>query len=184
MSDNSNGIPGGAADPNLTRRRVLQSAGGLFAAAAFPTATAAAPAQAAPATRSAEVTGRLARYMVESRDRSLPTAVAREAKHRILDTLGAIVSGAHLKPGEMAIRYVRGQGGVPEASVFTTNIRTSAINAALANGMFGHADETDDFEPDTKGVCVPELALWNHGTPLEVEGAPKTSAPDAMAGTR
>ena len=38
--------------------------------------------------------------------------------------------------------------------------------------------------PTRKGVCVPELSLWNHGAPLEAEGAPKTSAPDAMAGTR
>ena len=160
VSDNRSGPPATAADPTVTRRRVLQGAGGLFAAAAFPTA-AATPgrSQAARATSSAEVTGRLARYMVESRDRSLPPEVAREARHRILDTLGAIVSGAHLKPGEMAIRYVRGQGGTPEASVFTTDIRTSAINAALTNGMFGHADETDDFEPETKAhpgcVVVP-----------------------------
>jgi 2-methylcitrate dehydratase PrpD len=62
----------------------------------------------------------------------------------------------------MAIRYVRGQGGTPEASVLTTDIRTSAINAALANGMFGHADETDDFEPVTKahpGCAVVAAAL-------------------------
>ncbi len=82
--------------------------------------------------------------------RSLPPEVVREAQHRILDTLGAMVSGARLKPGEMAIRYVRGQGGVAEASVLTTAIRTTAVNAALANGMFAHADETDDFEPVTK----------------------------------
>ena len=41
-----------------------------------------------------------------------------------------------------------------------------------------------EFEPDAKGLCVPALELWNHGAPLEAEGAPKTSAPDAMAGTR
>jgi 2,3-bisphosphoglycerate-dependent phosphoglycerate mutase len=41
-----------------------------------------------------------------------------------------------------------------------------------------------DFDADPTGVCVPELALWNYGAPLETEGAPKTSAPDAMAGTR
>ena len=97
-----------------------------------------------------DVTGRLARYMVEARTRSLPPDVVREAQHRILDTLAAMVSGARLKPGEMAIRYVRAQGGVPEASVLTTAIRTTAVNAALANGMFAHADETDDFEPVTK----------------------------------
>jgi broad specificity phosphatase PhoE len=41
-----------------------------------------------------------------------------------------------------------------------------------------------EFQPDAKGSCVAELALWNYGAPLEAEGAPKTSAPDAMAGTR
>jgi 2-methylcitrate dehydratase PrpD len=97
-----------------------------------------------------DITGRLARYMVEARERKLPLEVAREARHRILDTLAAIVSGAHMKPGEMAIRYARAQGGAEEASVVTTDIRTSAVNAALANGMFAHADETDDFEPVTK----------------------------------
>lgn len=41
-----------------------------------------------------------------------------------------------------------------------------------------------DFEPDADGLCIPKLALWNHGAPLEAEGAAKTSAPDAMAGSR
>jgi probable phosphoglycerate mutase len=41
-----------------------------------------------------------------------------------------------------------------------------------------------DFAPDAKGTCIPDLALWNHGAPLEEEGTAKTSAPDAMAGTR
>ena len=41
-----------------------------------------------------------------------------------------------------------------------------------------------EFEPDADGLCVPTLALWNHGAPLEQEGAPKTAEPDAMAGTR
>jgi 2-methylcitrate dehydratase PrpD len=100
--------------------------------------------------------------MVDARDRALPPEVAQEARHRILDTFGAIVSGARMKPGEAAIQFVRSQGGTPEASVLTTNIRTSAINAALANGMFGHADETDDFEPVTKahpGCSVVPAAL-------------------------
>ena len=110
----------------------------------------------------AEITGRLARYMAEARERSLPQDAAREARHRILDTLAAMVSGAHMKPGEMAIRYARSQGGVAEATVLTTDIRTSAVNAALVNGMFAHADETDDFEPVTKahpGSSVVPAAL-------------------------
>jgi 2-methylcitrate dehydratase PrpD len=139
------------------RRRILQGAGGIVAATALPFRQD--PSSSAAA---ANVTGRLARYMVEARNRSLPPQAAREARHRILDTLGAMVSGASLKPGEMAIRYIREQGGVPQASVLTTNIKTSAVNAALANGMFGHADETDDFDPVTKahpGCAVVPAAL-------------------------
>jgi 2-methylcitrate dehydratase PrpD len=100
--------------------------------------------------------------MVEARERRLAPQVAREAKHRILDTLAAMVSGAHLKPGEMAIRYAQSQGGIAEATVLTTDIRTSAVNAALVNGMLAHADETDDFEPVTKahpGSAVVPAAL-------------------------
>ena len=109
-----------------------------------------------------DITGQLARYMAQARERSLAPHVEREARHRILDTLAAMVSGAHLKPGEMAIRYARAQGGTAEATVLTTDIVTSAVNAALVNGMFAHADETDDFEPVTKahpGSAVVPAAL-------------------------
>ena len=41
-----------------------------------------------------------------------------------------------------------------------------------------------DFEPDSDGLCAPALSMWNYGAPLEAEGAPKTSAPDAVTGTR
>jgi 2-methylcitrate dehydratase PrpD len=100
--------------------------------------------------------------MAAARTQTLPADVATAAKHRILDTIAAMVSGATLKPGEMAIRFARAHGGTPEASILTTNIRTSAITAALANGMFAHADETDDFEPITKahpGSAVVPAAL-------------------------
>ena len=159
-----------AKDSGLTRRRVLKTAGGLVAAAGLPVGAAGSasrtpastPGQSGTGSGPGDITGRLARYMVAARDRTLPADVVREAKHRILDTLGAIVSGARMKPGEAAVAFVRTQGGTPEASVLTTNIRTTAINAALANGMFGHADETDDFEPVTKahpGCAVVPAAL-------------------------
>lgn len=41
-----------------------------------------------------------------------------------------------------------------------------------------------DFEADTEGLCIPKLAIWNQGAPLEAEGAPKTAEPDRMTGTR
>jgi 2-methylcitrate dehydratase PrpD len=141
---------------------MLQGAGGLLAAAALSGTSTTAAQAAAAAAGGGGITGRLARYMVEARTRNLPPAVLRECKHRILDTIGAMVSGARLRPGELALRYVRSQGGVEEASVIASDFRTTAVNAALANGMFGHADETDDFEPVTKahpGCAVVPSAL-------------------------
>jgi broad specificity phosphatase PhoE len=41
-----------------------------------------------------------------------------------------------------------------------------------------------DFEESENGLCVPTLALWNHGAPMEDEGAPKTSEPETVSGTR
>jgi broad specificity phosphatase PhoE len=41
-----------------------------------------------------------------------------------------------------------------------------------------------DFEENADGLCVPNLALWNHGAPLEEEGTAKTSEPDAVSGSR
>ncbi|MDR3537160.1 MAG: MmgE/PrpD family protein [Acetobacteraceae bacterium] len=151
-----------------SRRRLLQGAGGLIAASALVAngaAGAATPDQnpSKPTAEAApDLTGQLARYMVAARDGSLSPKVLQDAKHRVLDTLGAMVSGTRLRPGELAISFVRAQGGTPEASILATDIKTSAINAALINGMFAHADETDDVDQVTKahpGCCVVAASL-------------------------
>ena len=87
---------------------------------------------------------RLARYITQAPKKRLPAAVAEKTKHHVLDTIAAMVSGAPLLPGKKAISYARTRGGVKEACVVATGIVTSAENAALANGMLAHADETDD----------------------------------------
>src|SRR5262249_7016271 len=99
----------------MRRRQLLQRMGGLMAAAGLRPVGAIRLSAQETATPSTDVTVRLARYMAAARERELPSEVVLAAKHRILDTLGAIVSGAQLKPGEMAIRYIRAQGGTPEA---------------------------------------------------------------------
>jgi 2-methylcitrate dehydratase PrpD len=140
-----------------TRRRLLQSAaGGIAVLAAAPLRLARA------ADAGAGITARLARYMVAARDQELPEAVMLACKHRILDTLGAMVSGSQMAPGLMATKYVRSLGGESQASIVGSDFRTTAVNAALANAMCAHADETDDFEPVTKahpGSSVVPTAL-------------------------
>lgn len=110
------------------------------------------------------ITARLAQYVAAAADGALPPEVVVKTKQHILDTLAAILSGSRLKPGEMAARYVATLGGVPEATVIGTQLVTGAAHAALANGMMGHADETDDshlggrFHPGC-GVLPAALAI-------------------------
>jgi hypothetical protein len=119
-------------------------------AAAVPWTAGAVPqAPGAPRTETSAVTAALARYLAAARARPLPAPAQRDTLHRILDTLGAIVSGARLKPGEMAVRFVRQQGGTAEATVCASGMRTSAIKAATGTVMFRHNAGAAHFEPVT-----------------------------------
>ena len=89
----------------------------------------------------------LAAYIAASQRKALPKAVVEKTKHHVLDTLGAMVSGSRLIPGVRAIAYAKTLGGAPQATVVGSKIVTNAVNAALANGMMAHADETDDSHP-------------------------------------
>jgi 2-methylcitrate dehydratase PrpD len=91
-----------------------------------------------------EVMQRLSRYLALAPRKRLPAEVAEKTKHHLLDTVAAMVSGSRLLPGRKGISFVKALGGTKEACVIGSRIVTSAANAALANGMSAHADETDD----------------------------------------
>jgi 2-methylcitrate dehydratase PrpD len=86
----------------------------------------------------------LSAYIAQALSKPLPAPVVEKTKHHVLDTLAAIVSGSRLLPGRKAISFVKTLGGNREALVLGTRTLTTAVNAALANGMSAHADETDD----------------------------------------
>jgi 2-methylcitrate dehydratase PrpD len=92
---------------------------------------------------SAESTS-LSEYIAAAVDRDLPSEVVAKTKHHVLDTLAAILSGSRLRAGQLAAAYVERMGGAPEATLIGTSLLLPAESAALANGMAGHADETDD----------------------------------------
>jgi 2-methylcitrate dehydratase PrpD len=123
---------------NLTRRRLLQRAGWVIAAAAFPVPWAEAAEPAGP------VITKLGNYMSEAANHALPDEVIEKTKHHLLDTLAAMVSGVELPPARVAIRFARAHTGERVATVVGTNVLCGPIEAALANGMLAHSDETDD----------------------------------------
>ena len=104
----------------------------------------------------------LSRYIAGAARMVLPRTVVERARIHVVDTFAAMISGSRLLPGQTVMPYVRTLGGRPEAGLAGTRIVTSAAHAALANGMFGHADETDDTHPPSlthPGTSVVPAAL-------------------------
>lgn len=128
-------------DRRLTRRSLLRGAGAAIAAAMFPTRVSMAGDPAGP------VMIKLSTYMSEAQGRALPGEVLEKAKHHILDTFAAMISGAELAPGRAAIQFARAYGGEKVSTIAASNVLCGPIEAALANGVLAHADETDDSWP-------------------------------------
>jgi 2-methylcitrate dehydratase PrpD len=123
---------------NFMRRSLLQRAAWMAAAAAFPGVAELTAQDVSP------VMTALSAYMSEARNRELPDKVLQESKHHILDTLAAMVSGSALPPGRLAIQFARAYGGEKVSTVVASNIVCGPIEAAVANGVLAHSDETDD----------------------------------------
>jgi 2-methylcitrate dehydratase PrpD len=155
----------------VTRRALLQTAGCALGAAATPTARlrAQGSAGAAPA---APVMATLSAYMAAAATRSLPDEAIEHAKHHILDTFAAMISGSVLPPGTAALRFARAQGGTGSATVVASNILAGPIDAALTNGVLAHSDETDDSHSPSQshpGAAVVPAALAA-GERFDVDG--------------
>ncbi len=101
------------------------------------------PARAATETASPVIT-RLSTYMSEAADRALPPDAAEKTRHHILDTFAAMISGAALPPGRIALQFARAHAGEKVATVAASDIVCGPLEAAMSNGMLAHSDETDD----------------------------------------
>src|ERR1041384_653557 len=93
-------------------------------------------------------------YMLAARQAKLPIEVIQKGKSHLLDSLAAIVSGSTLKAGKLGLHHVQRQSGKEECSVLGSNLKTTPIVAAFANGMSAHADETDDSNSQLHPGCA------------------------------
>jgi 2-methylcitrate dehydratase PrpD len=104
----------------------------------------------------------LSAYMSAAGARALPTEVTEHAKYHLLDTLAAMISGSELPPGQAALRYIRERGTKGATTVAASALTAGPIDAALANGVMAHADETDDSHNESRshpGCSVVPAAL-------------------------
>src|SRR5258708_6644282 len=115
----------------------------------------------------------LSAYMSAAATRALPADAAEHAKHHLLDTLAAMISGSELPPGQAALRYIRAHGGKGAATIAGSALTAAATDAALANGVMAHADETDDSHNASRSHpgCAVVPAALAAGEELGSDGA-------------
>jgi 2-methylcitrate dehydratase PrpD len=114
----------------------------------------------------------LSLYMSQAAQNHLPDDVAQATKFHILDTFAAIVSGSKLLPGEAAFRYTKQFSGKGARTVMASRWSASTIDAALVNGVMGHADETDDSHGRSRSHpgCAVIPAAFAAGEEFNVSG--------------
>lgn len=92
------------------------------------------------------ITRELAETVVRTRIDEVPPEAIVVATQVCLDGIGVIVAGTRepLGVGRITVEYVRQQGGVPEATVLASELRSNAANTAYANGTLCHALDFDN----------------------------------------
>jgi 2-methylcitrate dehydratase PrpD len=140
----------------LTRRSLLKTAGLGVAAAALPARLFADNVAVSP------VMAKLSAYMSEAAGRALPEDVVEKAKHHILDTFAAMISGSDLPPARAAFQYAHDFNTDKTATIVASKMTATPPEAAFVNGMLAHSDETDDsneFSQSHPGCSVVPATL-------------------------
>src|SRR5262245_6805452 len=141
-------------ETGLTRRELLKTLTVMLAPSL--------PAARLWAQAPGHVMNALSTYMSGAATRELPADVVEHATHHIADTFAAMISGSELPPGHAAIRYAKAHGGTGVATITGSMLTAGPAEAALANGVMAHADETDDshsFSQSHPGCAVVPAAL-------------------------
>lgn len=111
-----------------------------------------------------DIEGRLSERMARAAQTPLTTAVREKTKAHLLDTLAAMISGASLRAGRLAIAYLSEDEPRGAASIAGARMTARSGDAAFVNAMSAHADESDDSHLEGKfhpgcGVVPAALAL-------------------------
>ena len=140
----------------MSRRNVLRTGTAMAASVALPRVGFGAAAPVSP------LMTKLSAYMADAANKKLPDAVVERTKQAILDTFGAMISGAELPPGKFALNFAKLNPGERSSTIAASNLLCGPIEAALINGLLAHSDETDDTHPGSlshPGAAVLPSAL-------------------------
>lgn len=85
----------------------------------------------------------------------IPKKTADYAKELLLSDLAAMIWASTLPAGKIVTKLVKEMGGISEAGVLGAGFKTSAPNAAFANGNYAHTAEWEgDSRPESVGIMT------------------------------
>jgi 2-methylcitrate dehydratase PrpD len=83
----------------------------------------------------------------------LPAAVVAAAKIGILDGIANLLAGSTQPVAQLISAYTLELGGIPVAGVIGHGFKTNPLNAAVANGVFGHGLDCElQGQPSSHGT--------------------------------
>ena len=86
----------------------------------------------------------LAKKVRDFKFSDIPTDVIHQTKRMMLDTLGCAIGGYESEASRTIQEFIKEAGHPAESTVFGSGIRTSCLNATLANGaMVRYLDYND-----------------------------------------
>ena len=90
-----------------------------------------------------DATARIARFVVETEFQKIPSEAIKMAKTALLDCLGVALAGSKESSARICAEIARQEHAREESSVIGQGFRSSAMQAAFANGTAAHALDFD-----------------------------------------
>ena len=90
-----------------------------------------------------DVTARIAQFVIDTRYRAIPSQALATAKTAVLDCLGVALAGSREKCAKISAQIARQENTKQETTVFGQGFKSSALQAAFANGTAAHALDFD-----------------------------------------
>lgn len=116
------------------------------------------------------IADKMAKWIASVSYESIPKAIIKIAKQQLLGMLGACFAGSKTQGGQILLDTIKEYDSKPEATIFPSGERTSALNALYVNAAFAMALDYDDYlgtvHTGTSSYSIP-LAL---GEKLDISG--------------
>jgi 2-methylcitrate dehydratase PrpD len=118
-----------------------------------------------------DVTAKIAQFVADTKYDKIPAKAVETAKTAIFDSLGVALAGSKEEDAKICAQIARQENAKQEATVFGQRLKTSAQQAAFANGAAAHAmdfDHSFTFMGQPTAPIVP--AVFSMGDSLGASG--------------